>query len=47
MHPDCLAMTGDEEARQWELDHPDGISAEEMESMDRYAAEACREDGCR
>lgn len=31
--------------RQWERDHPDGvISDEELETMDRYAAESCREE---
>lgn len=52
----CVAMyvpvplpPHDEDAgRQWELDHPGGvISAEEQESMARYAYEACREEGCR
>lgn len=34
-----------EAAEQWERDHPDGvISDEELESMDRYAAESCREE---
>ena len=32
------------EAEQWERDHPDGLSAEEEESMDRYAYEACRDE---
>lgn len=40
--------TDGDDARQWEIDHPGGvISAEELESMDRYAEEACREEGCR
>lgn len=33
--------------RQWMEDHPDGISAEEQDAMDRYAEESCREEGCR
>jgi len=38
----------DSAMRQWEIDHPGGvISDEEMRSMDEYAAQACREEGCR
>jgi hypothetical protein len=33
-----------EAGKQWELDHPNGISAEELASMDRYAYESCREE---
>lgn len=35
----------DPEGYQWLLDHPDGISAEELEAMDRYAFESCRDEG--
>ena len=39
-------MTDDDDAvRQWLLDHPNGISAEEDEMMVQYAEEACREEG--
>lgn len=49
----CLALAQawgaeiTEAGRQWELDHPNGISAEEDEAMARYAYEACRDEGCR
>lgn len=44
----ALPPHDDDAARQWELDHPDGvISADEDLSMARYAEEACREEGCR
>jgi hypothetical protein len=42
---DCPLHAETPEGRQWNRDHPDGISDEELESMARYAYESCRDEG--
>lgn len=41
----CALHAETPEGRQWNRDHADGISAEELEAMDRYGAESCRDEG--
>lgn len=41
----CAMHAPTPEGRQWNRDHPNGISAEEDEAMCRYAFESCRDEG--